>query len=218
MKTTLYASLVLAHLALGSLCANRVPLHEAASKGDINQFFEIYNQCPQWINEQDYYGNTPLHVAAKKGHFALLEACVAKEIWTLVVNNANRTVTTYAFLSALRTHLEQSPFELKQEVCDAFYTLIEQLVANLEQNNGTFWQKALIDSWSTNYSPLIKFSETESRILAFVTEQATQQIQPFIAMDQQHVTWYVHCVGYTVGGTIATFAGLILLAVFAGSK
>ncbi len=60
--------------ALDIKVIKRTVLHSAASEGNMKSCRELIqslNTTHQTINEQDHEGNTPLHLAASKGHYAV---------------------------------------------------------------------------------------------------------------------------------------------------
>lgn len=65
---------------LAFLCATTAfsdPIHEAARKGNLKKVKEILATDPKAISAQDNNGDTPLHLAALHGQYAVAEALIA---------------------------------------------------------------------------------------------------------------------------------------------
>lgn len=67
-------------LALALLCAATAfcdPIHDAARKGNLKKVKEILATDPKAVSAQDSNGDTPLHLAALHGQYAIAQALIA---------------------------------------------------------------------------------------------------------------------------------------------
>jgi ankyrin repeat protein len=71
-------------------------IHLAAIQGNIEKIRTILNETPELLNQTDRYGNTPLHLAAYKGHGALVKFLISKEVNVNKENNFGGTALLLA--------------------------------------------------------------------------------------------------------------------------
>lgn len=67
-------------VALAFFCAATAfsdPIHDAARKGDLKKVKEILAADPKAVSAQDNNGDTPLHLAALHGQYAVAQALIA---------------------------------------------------------------------------------------------------------------------------------------------
>lgn len=80
VKNRFISTLGLAALVLVALASTNLafcgPIHDAASKGDVNKIKALLQSDPKLVSSKDKLGNTPLHLAAFHGQTAATQALI----------------------------------------------------------------------------------------------------------------------------------------------
>lgn len=212
MKSTLYASLVLAHLAFSSLYAAHTPLHDTAAEGNIEQFFQVYGINHNYVHEQDEDGNTPLHIAALNQHNELLQACVEKDIWVLSINNNRMSVATCTFFATFAKNMLLANRELATGLLSGMI-LTWQLTIREPKN--TFDVAALDKVYAFHAKVMAKMSQESldnaSTHPLFIFNQTVDEVRNFIEIEERYKAdrWRTYVRDTVVVGTVVVGVGAI---------
>lgn len=189
-------SAIITLLTIGSLAAITTPLHDAAARGCVDEFFSIYAQQPDWLAEQDDAGNTPLHIAALMGHECLLRACIERTIWVECLNKKGFLVSTCIGIIKLKNNIRNN------DECDLGFVqyslgLIDALVAvwgsALEQDGlASGILKNLAENQEFIEKTIISNAQESSihydlALLKKIVVQTQNEVQIYIDMDNQWI-------------------------------